>query len=183
MMIDAAFRVVLDACVLYPFTLRDTLLRCAAAEFFQLYWSDEILDEMRRNLVRERITEEQADRLLHAMTSAFPEAMIRGHESMIAAMQNDEKDRHVAAAAVMCGAQIIVTDNTKDFTPLPEGIEAQTADEFLQNQFDLGPDQIVELLREQAAALKNPPRSFDELLTGLGRSTPGFVEIVREYAT
>ena len=102
---------------------------------------------------------------------------------MIAAMQNDEKDRHVAAAAVMCGAQIIVTDNTKDFTPLPEGIEAQTADEFLQNQFDLGPYQIVELLREQAAALKNPPRSFDELLTGLGRSTPGFVEIVREYAT
>jgi len=183
MMIDAAFKVVLDACVLYPFTLRDTLLRCAAAEFFQLYWSEEILDEMRRNLVVERITEEQADRLLHAMTNAFPEAMVSGHEALVDAMQNDEKDRHVAAAAVRCGAQIIVTDNKRDFRQLPAGIEAQTADEFLQNQFDLGPDLMVELLREQAAALKNPPRSFDELLAGLAKSVPGFVAMVRKYAT
>ncbi len=38
-MLPAPFKVVLDANVLYPFTLRDTLLRAAAAGFFQAYWS------------------------------------------------------------------------------------------------------------------------------------------------
>ena len=41
-MIVAAFKVVLDANVLFPFSQRDTLLRAAAEGFFQLYWSDEI---------------------------------------------------------------------------------------------------------------------------------------------
>ncbi|MEQ1572523.1 MAG: hypothetical protein ABMA64_43285 [Myxococcota bacterium] len=41
----------LDANVLLPFTLRDTLLRAAAADLYQAYWSDEILDEVARNLV------------------------------------------------------------------------------------------------------------------------------------
>ena len=63
-MILAPFKVVLDANVLFPFSLRDTLLRAAAEGFFQLYWSDEILDETTRNLVGTgTITSEQANRL------------------------------------------------------------------------------------------------------------------------
>ncbi len=50
-MIPAPFRVVLDANVLYPFTLRDTLLRAAANDFFQVHWSEAILDETTGNLV------------------------------------------------------------------------------------------------------------------------------------
>jgi predicted nucleic acid-binding protein len=73
-MVPATFRVVLDANVLFPFTLRDTLLRAAAAGYFQLYWSDEILHEARRNLVGHGvINEEQADRLVTTMQRAFPE--------------------------------------------------------------------------------------------------------------
>ena len=44
-MIPAPFKVVLDANVLYPFSLRDTLLRAASEGLFQLYWSDQILEE------------------------------------------------------------------------------------------------------------------------------------------
>jgi hypothetical protein len=58
----APFRVVLDANVLYPFTLRDTLLRAAAANFFQVYWSEQILDEATRNLVSDAIMEEKQAR-------------------------------------------------------------------------------------------------------------------------
>jgi len=100
------------------------LLRAAAAGFFQLYWSRQILDEARRNLVASgTMAAEKADRLCSFMESAFPEAMIAGHEALIAVMKNDEKDRHVAAAALKVGAQVIVTSNLKDFQDLPEGIE------------------------------------------------------------
>ena len=50
-MLTARFVVVLDANVLFPFTLRDTLLRAAAAELYQVRWTGRILDEMARNLV------------------------------------------------------------------------------------------------------------------------------------
>ena len=60
-MIVAPFKVVLDANVLFPFSLRDTLLRSAAEGLFQLYWSGQILDEMERNLVAKgTITSRQA---------------------------------------------------------------------------------------------------------------------------
>ncbi len=183
-MFPAPFRVVLDANVLFPFTLRDTLLRAAAAGFFQLYWSDEIIEETRRNLVEEKVTsEEQAARLVAAMKGAFPEALVTGYEALTPSMQNDEKDRHVAAAAVKTGAQVIVTNNLRDFQGLPEGIEAQSPDHFLGNLFDLAPDAMVEIVKEQAAALKRPPRTFDEIVMGLEKLVPSFAQSVRVHAT
>jgi len=47
-MIAASTKVVLDANVLYPFTLRDTLLRAAREGYFQVRWSDRILDKAMR---------------------------------------------------------------------------------------------------------------------------------------
>ena len=43
--------VVIDACSLYPMYLRDTLLRAAEARLYRVYWSEQILEELRRNLV------------------------------------------------------------------------------------------------------------------------------------
>ena len=78
-MVPAPFRVVVDANVLYPFTLRDTLLRAAALGMFQVYWSQEILDETTRNLVAHgRMNQAQAEHLTSAMSRAFPEALVEG---------------------------------------------------------------------------------------------------------
>jgi predicted nucleic acid-binding protein len=177
----APFIVILDANVLFPFTLRDTLLRAAAADYFQLRWSKQILDEMERNIVaKAQVSPENAAKLRSTMERFFPEAQVTDHEALIGAMQNDEKDRHVAAAAVKAGAQVIVTSNLDDFEPLPEGIEAQSPDEFLCNLFDLDPAAFVELLVEQAADLKRPPVTFEQLLEALARMVPNFVAAVRE---
>ena len=62
---------------------------------------------------------------------AFPDAMVEGFEELIPAMTNHEKDRHVLAAAVKCGAHAIVSDNQKDFPPesmAPYNLECLTAD-------------------------------------------------------
>lgn len=171
------FVVVLDANVLFPLTLRDTLLRAAAAGYFQLRWSTNILDEMERNLIATgTVPADKAARLRQAMERYFPEAMVTGHESLIPAMQNDPKDRHVVAAAVKAGAQVVTTANLRDFVPLPDALEAQSPDEFLCNLFDLDPHGILELLQEQAADLQNPPVTFDELLLRLHRVVPRFVD-------
>lgn len=181
-MVPAPFIVLLDANVLFPFSLRDTLLRATAAGFFQVRWSSQILDEMALNLVSTgTMPEEKARRLRAIMEREFPEAAVTGYEHLVAAMRNHEKDRHVAAAAVKAGAQVITTANLRDFAELPEGIEAQSPDVFLCNLFDLDPDAFVELLREQAADLVHPPMTFDELLERLARVVPDTVATVRGH--
>lgn len=181
-MVPAPFRVVLDANVLYPFTLRDTLLRAAALGLYQVHWSEEIISEATRNLIASgRMSDEQAAHLMAAMRNAFPEALVRGYESLVASMPNDAKDRHVAAVAVKVSAQVIVTMNLKDFKTLPEAIEAQSPDDFLLDLLDLAPDAMLELLAQQAAALKRPPVTLDQLLRGLGKTVPRFEQEVRRY--
>jgi hypothetical protein len=115
------------------------------------------------------------------MERFFPEAMVTGYEPLVAAMQNDARDRRVAAAAVKAGAQVVVTANLRDFTPLPDGVEAQSPDGFLCNLFDLDPDAFTATLREQAHDLQKPPVSFDELLERLARVVPDLVAAVRAH--
>lgn len=180
-MISAPFVAITDADVLYPFTLRDTLLRAAERDLYQLRWSASILDEMERNLVGNGVmAAKSATRLRTTMERVFPDAMVTDFEPLIAGMKNHPKDRHVAAAALKAGAQVIVTSNLKDFADLPEGIEAQSPDEFLCNLCDLDPGTFIELLHNQAADLANPPTTFEDLLQRLARVTPALVELVRE---
>ena len=181
-MAPGTFIVVLDANVLFPFTLRDTLLRAAATGFYQLRWSAQILDEVTRNLVSSgHVPEHAATRLRATMGRAFPEADVTGYEHLVPAMLNHPKDRHVVAAAVKTGAQVIATANLRDFVVLPDGLEAQSPDEFLCNLFDIDPAGFEALLREQAADLSKPPTSFEELLERLDRVVPELVDVVRRH--
>jgi hypothetical protein len=102
---------------------------------------------MERNLVSTMtMPADNAARLRAQMEKYFPEAMVTGYEPLIAG-RNDTKDRHIVAAAVKAGAQVVTTVNVKDFTPLPDGIEAQSPDEFLCNLFDLDPQSFIDMLR------------------------------------
>jgi predicted nucleic acid-binding protein len=177
-MIPAPFKVVLDACVLYPFTVRDVLLQAAASGFYQVFWSEMILDEALRNLVADRrMSEEHAAKLMAAMRRAFPEAQVTDYEGLITAMRNDEKDRHVVAAAVKAGAQVIVTSNKRDFYDLPSGIEVQTPDEFLSNLFDLDPSHMLGVLDALARRYRKPPMEVPRILDALDLHE--FGELVR----
>jgi hypothetical protein len=46
------FIVVYDACVLYGNAVRDLLVRLAISDVVQAKWTEEILDEVDRNLVQ-----------------------------------------------------------------------------------------------------------------------------------
>jgi len=169
----------LDANVLFPFTLRDTLLRASGAGLYQIRWSDEILTEVTRNLVgKGRIAEDQAGRLRHAMETAFPEAMVTGYQRRLRDMRNDPKDRHVAAAAVHAGVTLIVTNNVIDFRDLPTGLAAVTPDAFMCDLFARSPEALAQVIQVQAEALRRPPRTVDDIVRGLGTVVPRFAALV-----
>lgn len=154
------------------------LFQAAAQGFYQVYWSETILDEALRNLVSDRrMTEDNAARLVAAMRRAFPEAEVTDHEALIPSMRNDEKDRHVAAAAVKAGAQVIVTSNTRDFHDLPSGIDVQTPDDFLCNLFDLDPPHMMGVLEALARRYRRPPMEIPRIVNALALT--GFGELVR----
>jgi predicted nucleic acid-binding protein len=150
---------VLDASVLIPMPVADTLLRLAEEPaFYAPRWSDSILNEVRRTLSSKfGYSEKQATRRLKTMNAAFPEAMVTGYENLVDSMTNHPKDRHVLAAAVRCRAHAIVTNNEKHFpreSLEPYGLECVSADKFLEDQYHLNPDVFIGKLVEQALEIK-----------------------------
>jgi predicted nucleic acid-binding protein len=182
----SSYGAVLDACVLICAPVRDTLLRAAALDLYRPQWSEQILNEVTRNLIENAmVSAAQATHLIAELRLAFPEAEVTGHEYLIASMTNHPKDRHVVAAAVEAGAQIIVTFNRRDFptTALaPHSVEMQHPDEFLtDNLFRLDPDSFARIVIEQAADLRKPPVTLSDLQTLLETHVPRFATRVRQY--
>jgi predicted nucleic acid-binding protein len=175
--------VVLDACVLYPAYLRDTLLSTAEADLYDPRWSDDILAEVERNLVADVLTPEQVRHLIAEMCAAFPDALVHDYAALVPAMRNHPKDRHVVAAAVRAHAELIVTDNLRDFPAdalAPFGVAAQSAAAFLTRLYHINADSVIEALREQAASYRRPPHTIHDVLDRLAVQAPTFAKRVRE---
>lgn len=176
------FAAVLDACVLYPLTFRDILLysNLVVGQLYAPIWSDEILDEMARNLIeRGRLQPERAPTLIDGMNRAFPDALRNPPRELIDAMTNDPKDRHVLATAVHAGAQVIVTENLQDFPAEalePYAIEAQRLDEFLSNLFSLNPTVVEQSVRYVLGRYKRPPFTTGEYLEAIAKQAPTFAD-------
>lgn len=183
------FGAVLDACVLLPAAVRDTLLRAAEAGLYRPFWSHDILDEVERNLTKMLVrrghieVESKVQRLLAELRAQFPEATITGYAGLIPVMTNDKKDRHVLAVAVTSQAQAIVTDNLADFPAsalAPYNLEAMSSDTFLTDLFDLNPDLLCAILEAQGQAFQQR-KSLHDVLHQLQRHTPRFVAAVHRH--
>lgn len=142
-------RVVLsDANVLYSRVLRDYLLYAATRQLISIAWSQSILDEMTEHLQAniDGFTPDSGALLVRLMNTHFPYALTQvvdeTLERVAGAELPDEGDRHVLAAAVESGADVLCTSNLKDF-----------------------PETIVD---QYGFVVQHP----DELLVGLIRSCP-----------
>ncbi|MDK7764270.1 hypothetical protein QP580_12845, partial [Prevotella bivia] len=51
----------------------------------------------------------------------------------------------------------------------PLGIEVQSPDQFLMNQLDLAPQDVMIALQHMAQATQNPPMTIREILSSLER--------------
>jgi len=169
------FSAVLDACVLYPAPLRDLLMWLALSGLFRARWSGQIHDEWKRSLLLRRhdLWPAQLDRTSKLMNEAIPEALVTGHEALVAGLSlPDPDDRHVLAAAIRCDARVIVTFNKKDFpsaTLSPFSIEAQHPDEFIERLLELDRTAVIAAARRQRTQLKSPPIDVERYLAVLSR--------------
>jgi hypothetical protein len=178
------FTALLDACVLVPISLADSLLRLAEKGLYRPLWSERILTEAQYAAEKIHPDANLAKRFAR-MRSAFEDAMVTGWENLESGFAlPDEDDRHVAAAALRGGAQTIVTANLSDFPSAVLsllGLEAVHPDAFLLDLLDLSPSTVLRAVREQAAHAMRPPLTPKDLASVLGRAgVPGFAaEILR----
>ncbi|GJH23824.1 PIN domain-containing protein [Caballeronia novacaledonica] len=167
---SSRFIVIFDACVLYPAPLRDFLMWLGLSGLFRARWSTQIHEEWQRNLLKNRpdLTREQVDRTAQLMDLAIPDALVTGHEDLIAGLSlPDENDRHVLAAAIRSNASVIVTFNERDFPNEvlgPFGIEAQHPDAFVDELFDLAPAAVIHAAQQQRKQLRHPPMDAERFI-------------------
>lgn len=108
------FTVLYDACVLYPAPLRDLLMHVAVTDLYRAKWTDAIHDEWTRNVLENRpdLKPEQLQRTRELMNAHVRDCLVTGYETLIEAVTlPDPDDRHVLAAAIRAGADLIVTFN------------------------------------------------------------------------
>jgi hypothetical protein len=167
----------LDASVLYPALLRNMLMHFDVNDLYQPRWSARVHEEWMTALLRNRpdITRAQIERTRRLMEAEIDDAVVEGYEHLIASLTlPDAYDRHVLAAAIHCGATVVVTANLRDFpTPILTsfGLVAEHPDAFLLRLLNADPELGLAAFEELCANRKNPaqtPREITELLRRQG---------------
>jgi len=178
-----AYSALLDANVLHPQILCDLLLRLAEHDTFRPLWSARILEETLESILRRRpdLDRTRLQRRMDAMSEAFPDACVAGYERLIPTMAEMGEDAHVLAAALHSDADVIVTDNVKDFPPhvAPRfEIAVRTADDFLIELWQRDPRLVAAVVVEQSRATRRPHFEPRQLLQALGRVVSEFARLV-----
>lgn len=154
------FKAVLDTNVIFPVVIRDLLFWFAFYELYTPKWSSNIFAEWKDVMMRKGVSEEEAEKRVNVANKAFPDALVLNYDGLIDKLDlPDEKDRHVLAAAIKTNANIIVTNNLKDF---PDdyletfGLKAKSADDFLTDIIDLNHETAVKAFKDLVLNKKNP---------------------------
>ncbi|ROS25730.1 PIN domain-containing protein [Rathayibacter sp. PhB127] len=172
-----------DTNVLYGALLNDVVLELADRGLYRPLWSKDVLFELAKNLVKNGEDPRLVEKRVGTMERYFADAMVSGYDDLVPTMTNDEKDRHVLAAAVRGGAEVLVMFNTKDFPPEsvePFDLEIVHPDAFLLDQLDLYRAPTLRALVELVEGYDSPAMTVDDFLLALTRAgVPDFVDAVR----
>jgi predicted nucleic acid-binding protein len=178
-----SFPAFLDTNVLYGALLNDFILELADRRLFRPLWSKDVLLELAANLVKNGEEPALVEKRVGTMERYFADAMVTGYRDLVPTMTNHSKDRHVLAAAVRGGAEVLVTFNTRDFPPdsvKPFDLEVVHPDDFLLDQLDLYHAPTLRALVELVEAYDSPAMTVDDFLLALTRAgVPKFADDAR----
>ncbi len=162
------FTCVLDTNVIYPIEIRDLLFWLAYYDLYTPKWSIHIFKEWKDVMKRKGVETQEIEKRVNRANDAFPDALVNNYDKLIVGLElPDPDDRHVLAAAIKTNANVIVTNNIKDF---PEdylasfGLVAKTADDFLTDIIDLNPKEATKAFKELVLNRTNPDLDEFEVL-------------------
>ncbi len=162
------FICVLDTNVIYPIEIRDLLFWFAHYDLYTPKWSEHIFDEWADVMKRKGVSEEEISKRMTRANFAFPDALVPNYSGLISGLKlPDPDDCHVLAAAIKTNANVIVTNNIKDFPKeylSSFGLSAKTADDFLTDIIDLNPEEAVKAFKEMVLYRRNPDLDEYEVL-------------------
>jgi len=173
-------RVILDACVLANFGVCDLLLRLAERpRMIVPLWSKQILAETRRTQVDKLDWPEKlADSFQRALRENFPRSCVDDYEHLLPLLANDEKDRHVLAAAIHGQASRIITFNLRHFSHqalAPWHMQAVHPQDCLLALYEMEPAQVIGCLGEIAGRRR---LDMEDIVLRLGKTLPKFASRV-----
>jgi len=166
---------VYDACVLYPFHLRNVLIQCAFDGLVAARWTDNIHAEWMRNLAANSPGTEtgRLEATRDKMKAVLPDADVADYQALIPDLSlPDPDDRHVLAAAIAGKASVIVTWNLKDFPAKalrPHGIAAISPDDFLVGLHSTFPSIFMTSISRARQNLRKTTPSITEFIDAMER--------------
>jgi len=179
--------VLCDANVFYSILMTDLILSLGEAGLFRPRWTNKIHEEWIRNVLEDQPERkrEELERRRAFMDQAINHDLIESYEHHIANLNlPDPDDRHVLAAAIEAGAEIVLTYNLRDFPAAvltAYGISPLHPDEFLCQQMTAEPILVMEVIEKMRMKRKRPEISQEQLLSKLARlSIPEFARMLRE---
>jgi predicted nucleic acid-binding protein len=168
-------RVLVDACVLFPTVMREMVVGAAAAGGFAPLWSARILEEWARATRRlPEGAEAVARGEIALLRAAWPEAEVAVGEELVAGLSlPDPDDRHVLAAAIAGGAEMLLTLNRGDFptrTLARHGVLLREPDGFLRELLAEGVNlgAVAAAVRARAERASGRPQALRTLLKRAG---------------
>ena len=168
------FTCVLDTNIIYPIEIRDILFWFAHYDLFTPKWSNHIFDEWEDVMSRKGVTKVEIAKRIDLANLAFPDALVANYEPLIEGLTlPDNKDCHVLAAAIKTNANVIVTNNLKDFPAeylASFGLAAKSADDFIADIIDLNPEKAIEAFRKLVLNRRNPDLNEFEVLDNLRKN-------------
>ncbi|QIM48112.1 PIN domain-containing protein [Pusillimonas sp. DMV24BSW_D] len=170
------YTALLDACVLYPLAMADSLMSLATAGFFAAKWTTRIEDEWVRAIERNRpdlVGKLNVRR--DAMREAVPDWEIpesAWSQLFHGVVLPDPNDRHVLSAAIAGHVDCIVTSNLQDFPAsvlMEFELEAVDPDTFIVNQWDLDPVNAIAAFKRMRQRRRKPGSTPAEFADALER--------------
>ena len=168
----------IDANVLFSVVKREIILSMALDGLLNVRWSETILEEMRKALHRLFLkkygnvldADRNSLRVYNWIKTALPSSIVQGDHSStpIPLELPAPADLHVLQSAIHCNADIIVTDNIRDFPSSvvkDYGIEVKTADEVIANVINAEWDRSMLIVSRIFNRIHSPMMTFTKFIS------------------
>jgi predicted nucleic acid-binding protein len=176
-----------DTDVLFPNAQRDLLIRIGMSGLVQAKWTEKIIKDLGRALRRAypEMPEARLERLKVLIYESVPDCLVSDYEPLIDSLKlPDPDDRHVLAAAIKAGAQVIVTNNLRHFPAddlSPWNMEARAADDFVLDQIHINDKVVFACVQQIVDSRHRRPVTMRDVLAELENS--GLVQSVAALRT